>query len=138
MAKFYKGFDPTRDSPVELLHTILLGIVKYAWYMSHSSWKAIKKSTFTTRLHGLNWNGMSTHSVRPEYIIQYANSLIGRQLKTVAQSFVFVAYDLIPPDLFSVWKAIGELTALLWMPEIANPRQHQVRSHSKQGFLSEN
>lgn len=116
------------------MHTILLGIVKYAWYMSHASWKATKKSTFTTRLHSLNWNSISAHSVRPEYIIQYANSLVGRQLKTIAQSFVFVAYDLVPLDLFSVWKAIGELTALLWMPEITDPRQHQVCSHSKRGF----
>ena len=66
------------------------------------------------------------HSVRPEYMIQYANSLVGRQLKTIVQSFVFVAHDLVSSDLFSVWKAIGELTALLWMPEIADPKQHRV------------
>jgi len=104
----------------------LLGIVKYAWHMSHTPWRTIKKSTFSTRLHGLNWDSISAHSVRPDYLIQYANSLIGRQLKTIVQSFVFAAYDLVSPDLFSVWKAIGELTALLWMPEITDPRQHQV------------
>lgn len=108
------------------MHTILLGIIKYAWYMSHAPWKATKKSIFTTQLHGLDWKGISAHSVRPEYLIQYANSLVGRQLKTIVQSFVFVAYDLIPPELFSVWKAVGELTALLWMPKITDTRQHQV------------
>ena len=102
--------------------------------MSHAPWKAAKKSTFTTRLHSLDWKGISAHSVRPEYLMQYANSLVGRQLKTIAQSFVFVAYDLVPPELFSVWKAVGELTALLWMPEIADARQHQVRLHSNQGY----
>jgi len=135
--KFQKGFDPTRDSPVELLHTILLGIVQYAWRMSHTRWKAGKKSMFTTRLHGLDWNGTSTHSVRPEYLTQYTNSLVGRQLKTIVQSFVFAAYDLISPDLFLVWKAVGELTALLWMPEIADPRQHQVCPHLKQGSFQD-
>ena len=78
------------------------------------------------RLHGLDWKSISAHSVRPEYIIQYANSLVGRQLKTIIQSFVFAAHDLISSDLLSTWKAIGELTALLWMPEIMDPGQHQV------------
>lgn len=131
LTKFSKGCDPTRDSPVELLHTILLGIVKYAWHMSHSPWKDAKKLIFSTRLHGLNWDSVSAHSVRPEYIIQYANSLVGRQLKTIVQSFVFVAHDLVSSDLFSVWKAIGELTALLWMPEIVDPGQHQVCTYLK-------
>ena len=94
--------------------------------MSHTLWKATNKATFTTRLHGLNWTGTSTHSVRPEYMIQYVKSLVGRQLKTIVQSFVFIAYDLVSAELFSVWKAIGELTALLWMPEIADPGRHQV------------
>ena len=94
--------------------------------MSHTPWKAAKKLKFTTRLHGLDWKGINAHSVHPEYIIQYANSLVGSQLKTVAQSFVFVAYDLVSPDLFSAWKAVGELIALLWMPEITDPIQHQV------------
>lgn len=111
---------------------ILLGIVKYVWHMSHSLWKDAKKSMFSTWLHSLSWNSISIHSVRPEYIIQYANSLIGRQLKTVVQVFVFAAYYLVSPDLISVWKVIGELTALLWMPEITDPRQHQVCTYLKQ------
>ncbi|OBZ66672.1 hypothetical protein A0H81_13364 [Grifola frondosa] len=37
--------------------------------------------------------------------MQYANSLIGRQLKTL-------------------WKAVGQLTALLWFPEIADLQQY--------------
>lgn len=81
---------------------------------------------FTIRLHSIDWNSISAHSIRPEYMVQHANSLIGRQLKTIVQSFVFAAHNLVSPGLLSVWKAIGELTALLWMPEIADPSKHQV------------
>ncbi|KAJ7868066.1 hypothetical protein B0H14DRAFT_2572558 [Mycena olivaceomarginata] len=76
-----KGFDPAADTPVELLHTILLGA--------------------------------------------YAGSLIGRQFKTIIQTAVFHLHDLVTEDQFTAWKAVGELSALLWVPEIRDLAQYR-------------
>ncbi|KAJ6514022.1 hypothetical protein DFH09DRAFT_1099773 [Mycena vulgaris] len=79
-----KGFDPAKDTPIELLHSL-------AWD-----------------------HGLSINAIRANYIMQYAGSLSGRQFKTLAQTNLFHVRGLVTDDQFKAWRATGELAVLLW------------------------
>ena len=123
------GFDPHRDGPVEPLHTVLLGVVKYAWVLTMSQLSSEHKiRDFQARLQSIVVDGMNIDPIRAAYIVQYKGSLIGRQFKAILQVISFTLYGLVADSMRNLWVAIGNMVSLLWFPEIDDIEEYSVRS----------
>jgi len=120
-------FNPATDTPIEILHTIPLG-VKYVWHDTYnnvllkSGWK---ERQFVERINCINGKGLSIPPIKAEYIMKYGNSLIGRHFRTLVQTAAL--NGLIDARQLDMWEAVGELSGLVWFPSIINKEVYLVR-----------
>ncbi|KAJ7853254.1 hypothetical protein B0H13DRAFT_2284179 [Mycena leptocephala] len=126
---FLRGcLDPNHDTPVELLLTSLLGIIKYVWHILHTTWTEAERNLFVIRLQSTNINELTIPPIRAAYMMQYRNGLIGKHLyfKTLMQTMVFHMHGLVSPELFRLVKAVSALGSVLWVHEIDNVKEYTV------------
>ena len=102
------------DTPTEILHTILLGIVKYFWGQTvFILMKDKTLSLFQACLDSIDTNGLGAVNLNADYICAYKGALIRKHFKSLAQIMPFLVYDLIPKPVLQGWHAMGELVVLL-------------------------
>ncbi|KAK7682226.1 hypothetical protein QCA50_014813 [Cerrena zonata] len=53
-----------RDTPVESLHTWLLGGEKYVWHKTHTDWNDKQQQLFATRLESSAVDGLNMYPIR--------------------------------------------------------------------------
>lgn len=122
-----KGLDAPRDTPTEILHTVLLGIVKYFWAQTYFVIHQAKKSAlFRARLNAINADGLNIPKIQGDYMCQYRGGLIGKHFKAIAQIMSFAVIDLVSDDVRKGWLLIGELVVLLWYTSIADLEPYLV------------
>lgn len=111
-----------------MLHTYLLGNDKYIWHDTNKGWDKKKEERFAVRLHSASTDGLTLPPVRAYYVAQYKNSLIGKHFKALQQLIVFQLHDNLCTEIqLELWKATGELGAMLWYHEIKNMELYLVR-----------
>lgn len=116
----YAEFDAHQDSPVEILHVILLGVVKYWWRDAVSRLNSIQKDELKTHLSSLDVSGLNTARLRGNTYVQYAGSLVGRDFRIVLQVAPSVLQGLIPEVHYQAWLTLCHLAPMVFQPEINN------------------
>ncbi|KAI0071046.1 hypothetical protein K474DRAFT_1687227 [Panus rudis PR-1116 ss-1] len=123
-----KDLDPHKDTPVEILHVVLLGFVKYLWRDSVARIpdKDDSRKQLMARLSSCNVSGLKFPPLSGHTLVTYAKSLTGRDFRALVQVAPFVLYGLpgISSELLDAWIALGSLVRLVWQPEIHDLDQY--------------
>ncbi|KAJ7596205.1 hypothetical protein C8J56DRAFT_1022550 [Mycena floridula] len=117
-----KGLDPHSDTPVEILHVILLGFIKYLWrdvvQNQIKKTEKEKRDLLVTRLNSLDVSGLGISPLNGNTLVTYAGSLTGRDFRVIAQVAPLVIYDLVSPECLATWTALSNLVPKIWQPVI--------------------
>ncbi|KAG1801432.1 uncharacterized protein HD556DRAFT_1203668, partial [Suillus plorans] len=116
-----------QDTPTEILHTVLLSVIKYFW--GQTVWILDKNhllNTFQMRLESVNKEGLNSPTLGAEYICRFKGGLISKHFKSLAQVMPYLIYNLVPRSVLDGWTVIGKLVVLLWHTVIENTEDYLV------------
>lgn len=113
--------DCHQDTPVEILHTILLGAVKY---LARRTFKTIKtdsqvKKIFESRLSALSSVGLS-RPINGRRWVAHIGSMVGRDLKAVVQVILFVLHGLVDEHWMRLWQSCATVVVLAYRRNISD------------------
>ena len=135
------GLDAHQDTPVEILHVVLLGFMKYMWQdlvQNQIDKDDVKKKLLITHLSSFNVTGLTISPLAGCTLVQYCGSLTGCDFQAIAQVAPFVAYDFISPECLETWVALSKLIPLIWQPTIDDLESHcaSLLSKSDSGIIT--
>ncbi|KAK7016987.1 hypothetical protein VNI00_018785 [Paramarasmius palmivorus] len=135
-----RGLNPHTDTPVEVLHVVLLGFVKYLWrdvIQNQIKKKADKMAELSARLSSANVEGLGLPSfLAGDTLTNYYGSLTGGDFRKVAQVAPYVLHGLVPDDCYETWLVLSKLIPLIWQPEITDLSKYlETLEQEIQNFL---
>lgn len=127
--KSHSGINPHTDTPVEILHTVLLGFVKYFWrdvVQNQIGNRAEKRRLLEIRLSSVNTSGLGLGKLSGPTLVQYAGSLTGRDFRIIAQVAPFVLHGLVSSPCYEAWVSLSNLVPIIWQPQIPDIDEYLV------------
>jgi hypothetical protein len=114
------GFDGHLDTPVECLHVVLLGIVKYLYRDAISTIPDRHHHKLKARYASFTISGLNIAPIIPRTMIDNAKSLVGKEFGVVMQTAAFVLFEYIDEEHRLLWSYLSNLGSYIFQPEIPN------------------
>ncbi|KAI8450190.1 hypothetical protein BY996DRAFT_6417621 [Phakopsora pachyrhizi] len=109
-----QGFDGHKDTPVEVLHVILLGIVKYLYCDLISGLTVDKKDELVAQLQSFDIGNLNIPPIKAKYLVQNYSSLVGKDFKIIIQAAPFVFFTIIEELRQKIWISLCHLCSLIF------------------------
>ncbi|KAE9400250.1 hypothetical protein BT96DRAFT_993265 [Gymnopus androsaceus JB14] len=126
--KRHRGLDPHSDTPVKILHVVLLGFIKYLWrdvIENQIKKNPEKKKELATRLSSVDVEGLGLGSkLAGDTLMNYYGSLTGLDFHKIGQVSPFVLKSFVSDECYQTWVSLLKLVPLIWQPEIENLETH--------------
>ena len=117
---FLKGFDGHRDTPVELLHVVLLGYMKYLWRDAIHQLKPSDIQTLASRLSSVSGVLVSPVKIDGRHLTRHAQSLIGKHFRQLLPVAGVVLQGLLPSTKILPFLSLARLATLLYQQSVAD------------------
>ncbi|KAI8462096.1 hypothetical protein BY996DRAFT_6408075 [Phakopsora pachyrhizi] len=115
-----KGFDEYQDTPVEILHIVLLGILKYLYQDLIDNLSLDKKEELIARLQSFDTNNLNIPPLKAKYHVQHYSSLVGKDFKVLIQAAQFVFFPFIQESKHKMWTSLSHLCSIVFQTHIIN------------------
>ncbi|KAI8453542.1 hypothetical protein BY996DRAFT_6431484 [Phakopsora pachyrhizi] len=131
-----KGFDGHKDTPVEVLHVVLLGILKYLYCDLIGGLSANKKEELIARLQNFDTNNLNIQPIKAKYLIQHYSSLVEKDFKVLIQAAPFVFFQLIEDSKHKIWTSLCHLCSFIFQTHIRDIKKYTAKiTYFTQDFL---
>ncbi|KAA1067642.1 hypothetical protein PGT21_012428 [Puccinia graminis f. sp. tritici] len=121
------GFDGCRDTPVEILHVFLLGVVKYLVRDFMRRLSAKDKLNVKARYQTFNIDALNIPSIQASYLTNHYSNFIGKDFRIVVQAAPFVLFEYMDDAERTLWTALCQLAPLVFQTHIEDMAVFQVK-----------
>ncbi|KAE8218260.1 hypothetical protein CF319_g7831 [Tilletia indica] len=137
----FPHFDPSVQLPVELLHVVLLGLVKYLFRATINKLDERQKARLSARLSAADVDGLGLDSrLRGGYMVRHALSLNGKDfralLAVVPSILPLVDTDDSLDSLSQAWLAAARLGSALYADSVERIRLDAYQTYVKRCISS--
>ncbi|KAI8458796.1 hypothetical protein BY996DRAFT_6430113 [Phakopsora pachyrhizi] len=115
-----KGSDGHKDTPVEVFHVVLLGILKYLYRDLIGGLSASKKDELIARLQSFDTSNLNIQPIKAKYLVQHYLSLVGKDFKVLIQAAPFVFFPLIEDSKHKIWISLCHLCSFIFQTHITD------------------